>query len=79
MTAEHLLVVDLRELRAGRIVGQKRQATITYQMDQTFRVPDTCPACREDWQSDSPNPIEAFVKACVDPAGVCHESLRRPV
>lgn len=49
MTAEHLTLLELNDLRALRIICGNCRAAITLQLDETIRVPGKCPSCLNAW------------------------------
>jgi hypothetical protein len=49
MTAEHLTLLEPRDVRAIRIVCTRCRSALTLQLEETIHVPEACPVCREDW------------------------------
>lgn len=47
MTREHRLVVSVEEISAVRWQCTKCGSAISYQLDQSIRLPQTCVACHE--------------------------------
>ena len=51
MTAEELTLLDSSDLSAVRIVCSKCRGSLTIHIDETFHVPEACPACGNVWRA----------------------------
>ena len=53
MTPTNRLVLDLGDIQALRIECANCQTAISWQLDQTINLPDTCPNCNAEWMRTS--------------------------
>jgi hypothetical protein len=49
MTSVHLVVVEPSDIRGLRVECRKCQAAVSLRLDQTIRLPQSCPSCNAVW------------------------------
>lgn len=67
MTAEQITLLESSDLRAMRMVCTKCRGSLSIYIDETFHVPDKCPACGFVWRAEehygTPTAAETVGKA----------------
>jgi hypothetical protein len=49
MTIEQKLIIGVDDIRGMRVECGHCRSALSFSLDETVRIPELCPACREPW------------------------------